>query len=99
MDIVETKKARFENNMISVHKKSGDIIIDITQITHIIYYKPTFLGFITAGLMQSFPGFMEVYFIREKHKRMVGVWIKYSDVLKLSKLFKEKIGPNRLDIN
>ena len=93
MNTIETKKATFNNFSLIVHKKK-DIHIHINDIKHIIYYRWSFFSALSAFISQSFPGIMEVYLNEKVQGRKAYVFrLKYKDVVKLPKQFKEKMGP------
>jgi hypothetical protein len=88
------KNSEFNRNNIVISKKNKTIKIDVSNIEHIVYYRPCFWGFISAYVSWSTPGILEIY-LKEKidGKKAFLTKIKYDDVLKLPSEIKVKIGP------
>ena len=91
---MKIKNAEFHNNRIILYKNKKDIEIFVDNIKDIIYYRPSFWGFISAYISWNTPGILQIHLIdKVENKKSYILRIKYEDVKKLPKNIKEKIGP------
>lgn len=91
MEKIEFKNATFYPNAI-VLMKYGNLRIDIADIDHIIYKKPTLLNYLLVYLSGSAPGYMQIHL----RKKVCGtdfyqVKLKYKEVMRLEDFFQKKI--------
>ncbi|MCL2598873.1 MAG: hypothetical protein FWD76_03070 [Firmicutes bacterium] len=92
MGILVTKRATFTDNELIIHQKLGeDIVVNLYQITNVIYDKLTFKNCVWAGLTGYFrgtPGYLDIRYERNgKRNRQFLMRLKYGDALKLPYCF------------
>ena len=91
---MKIKNAEIQSNKIILFKRKKTFEINVDNIKHIVYYKPTFWGFISAYISWSTPGYLEIYLVEKiEGKKAFLLKIKYDDIKKLPESIKRKIGP------